>query len=331
MDIPWMQLTGVKNVLLTGNGHNDISQSEQEDLLSRNLTSLNLSRDPVAGDGDCAFASIIKQLRKSNELQTETTLKKYLTDLGLGGSFDEDVHFLRQIFVNAVQSSEDYQQMLGVDQQEMNYETERFRDEGTYCGEMGDLIMKVCSDVLKIPILVVTNLPGLPYIPFVPEQQIVTEMLCMSFNAYGPGHYDATSLLNNDEENANEAASNGQRKTCSCGRNKKGQSVSSCIPFDTDTDAARAGRKCPCVMEGLSCCNSCRCRGCQNKDEISTDTEKAQMSCRCGESAEYKESKEYIACNNTTRKTKCPCFKNKKPCGEHCYCKNCKKCVWRMH
>lgn len=85
--------------------------------------------------------------------------------------------------------------LLGVDEQELNYETERFREEGTFCGEMGDLVMKVCSDILQVPIIVVTSIPGCPYLPFIPEQQATTETLYVSFNNYGPGHYDATSLI----------------------------------------------------------------------------------------------------------------------------------------
>ena len=153
--------------------------------------------DPVTGDGDCAFASIIRQLRKSYEWQNAIygNLRKHLTDLGLGGSVDLDVYRLRQLFVNVVQSNEDYQVLLGIDKKEMNYETERFREEGTFCGEMGDLIMKVCSDILHVPIIVVTSIPGSSYVPFIPEQHVMTETLYISFNAYGPGHYDATSLL----------------------------------------------------------------------------------------------------------------------------------------
>lgn len=129
------------------------------------------------------------------ENESNENLRKHLTDLGLGGCIEDDVCRLRQIFVDFVQSNEGYQMLLGMDKFEINDQTERFSEEGTFCGEMGDLIMKVCSDILQVPILVISSIPGCPYLPFIPEQQATTETLYISFNAYGPGHYDATSLL----------------------------------------------------------------------------------------------------------------------------------------
>lgn len=201
-DLPIMQLFGVKQALTTDEHLVDNSQQVKEQLLSRNLQSFNLTVDPVDGDGDCAFSSIIKQLQKCIAWKsTNTPLQMHLSQLGLGGNFDHDVYRLRELFVNAVQSNEIYQMLLGVDERELNFETERFRDEGTYCGEMGDLVMKVCSDLLQVPIIVVTSIPGCPYLPFIPEQQATTESLYVSYNNYGPGHYDATSLLNGQGRN----------------------------------------------------------------------------------------------------------------------------------
>lgn len=196
MDIPIMQLVGVRKMLQTDDG----VANDQDQVITRNLKAFNLAIDPVIGDGDCAFSSIIKQLRKTNAWLDENNgnLRKHIRDLGLDGDLEDAVFCLRQIFVDNVQSSEEYQVLLGIDQLELNYETERFRDEGTFCGEMGDLIMKVCSDILQVPIIVITSMPGCPYVPFIPEQQATTETLYVSFNSSGPGHYDATRLVNGE-------------------------------------------------------------------------------------------------------------------------------------
>lgn len=156
----------------------------------------NLCIDPVEGDGDCAFTSIIMQLRNSKEWRdSDKKLFERLHELGLGGSLDEDVYQLRQLFVDNVQSKDCYQQILSISPEKLNAETERFRKEGTFSGEIGDLVIKVCSDILQVPILVVSSIPGCSYVPFIPPEQVMTNTLYIAYTSYGPGHYDSTSQI----------------------------------------------------------------------------------------------------------------------------------------
>ena len=74
----------------------------------------------------------------------------------------------------------------------LNAKTERFREPGTFSGDIGDLVIKVSSDFLRIPILVVTSINGSPYVPFIPDEPVITKPIYIAFNAYGPGHYDGT-------------------------------------------------------------------------------------------------------------------------------------------
>ena len=83
-------------------------------------------------------------------------LMQHLRGLGLGLSIDEDVFQLRQHFVNHVQSNDYYQMLTGIPVLDINAETERFREEGTFCGEVGDLVVKVCSDILQVAIVIIT-------------------------------------------------------------------------------------------------------------------------------------------------------------------------------
>lgn len=107
---------------------------------------------------------------------------------------------------------------------------------------------------------------------------------------------------------------------CSCGRNKKQNKVTSCQTSDKND----RGRKCPCISQGLSCGNGCRCKGCQNVENIpEVKVQLKTVSCRCGEGIPSTNI-EHISCRDANRKSKCPCFKHKEPCGESCRCKNCK-------
>ena len=193
-DLPVKQSVGDKHVLASDADTDPSSEQYHTSFLERNLFSFNLVIDPVEGDGDCAFRSIIKQLRNMLEWNdANTKLTEHLGDLGLrGATLDDDVFTLRQLFVDNVQSNEYYQMLLGISKEELNTETERFREQGTFSGEVGDLVMKVCSDLLQIPILVVTSMPSYSYVPFIPDQAVATSTLYVAFNAFGPGHYDGT-------------------------------------------------------------------------------------------------------------------------------------------
>jgi len=89
--------------------------NETNNVLRRNLGSFNLCIDPVEGDGDCAFTSIVMQLRKSKEWKdSDKKLFERLHEFGMGGSSEEDVYQLRQLFVNNVKSKDCYQQILAI-------------------------------------------------------------------------------------------------------------------------------------------------------------------------------------------------------------------------
>ena len=135
---------------------------------------------------DCALRSIIIHLRKSREWieQYEILIQKLQT-LGLGQSIDEDIYHLRQLFVDHVQSNDFYQMLIGTPLLDLNTETERFREEGTFSGEVGDLVIKVCSDIFCVPIMVVTNTAGTPYLPFIPDESVTGQPLFIAITAPG--------------------------------------------------------------------------------------------------------------------------------------------------
>ena len=192
-DIPIMQLSSLQQVLTNSSDNENNSGQLHENTLQRNLACFDMVKDPVIGDGDCAFRAIVTQMRKTIEWTDRRSLfRERLTYLGLGNDEDSDVLKLRQLFVDNVQSNDHYQMLSGIPSAELNAETERFREPGTFSGDIGDLVIKVCSDFLQIPILVVTSINGSPYVPFIPDETVTTKPIYIAFNAYGPGHYDET-------------------------------------------------------------------------------------------------------------------------------------------
>ena len=152
------------------------------------------------------------RVRKKKEIRERMFPASYFLDfaaphhLNSGKQFhqypgDKDIYHLRQLFVDRVQSNDFYQMLIGTPLLDLNTEMERFREEGTFCGEVGDLVIKVCSDILCVPIMLVTNIAGTPYLPFIPDESVTDQPLFIAFMALGPGHYDATNKVQNEKGN----------------------------------------------------------------------------------------------------------------------------------
>lgn len=114
-DLPVKQSVGDNHVLASDAHTDPSSEHDHTSLLERNLYAFNLLIDSVEGDGDCAFRSIIKQLRNMLEWNdANRKLTEHLEDLGLtGANLDGDVFTLHQLFVDNVQSNEYYQMLVG--------------------------------------------------------------------------------------------------------------------------------------------------------------------------------------------------------------------------
>ena len=72
-----------------------------------------------------------------------------------------------------------------------------YQQQGTFSSNLADLCVKVCSNVLGLPIVVITSYPGAPQFPFLPTQMNHTNPIYIAFNHTSPGHYDGTKGLCN--------------------------------------------------------------------------------------------------------------------------------------
>ena len=155
-DLPILQLSSVNQVLIAEDGTGNMDQNHTN-CLHRNLASFN----PVSGDGVCTFRSVIVQLPKNKVWKDQNAiLMEHLAGLGLGKGLDEDVFQFRQCFMDTVQINEHYLMFSGIPLDNINDETERIRDQRSFCGEIGDLVITVCPDILKIPNFVITSMNG---------------------------------------------------------------------------------------------------------------------------------------------------------------------------
>ena len=143
----------------------------------------------MPADGDCAFASIVAQLHKCVASSFEQGQHlEHLKLLGLGmKDIKADSYTLHQPFVDNIQSAPDYLGLLGVPPESAFQETEHFRQAGIFSGNVSDIVVKVCADIV-----VITSMAGSPHVPFIPENVRSSSPLFLAFNASRPGHYDGT-------------------------------------------------------------------------------------------------------------------------------------------
>ena len=55
---------------------------------------------------------------------------------------------------------------------------------GVFDREIGDLVMKVCCNVLKVSIIIITSSRSTPVVPFVPDSPLSTTPIYIAFHYY---------------------------------------------------------------------------------------------------------------------------------------------------
>ena len=84
----------------------NLKSDMNKECLHRNLASSGLAVDPVAGNGDCCFSSIVKQLHKvilSKDEEGNTELVSHLRELGFQTSIIDDTSLLRSLFCKEIE------------------------------------------------------------------------------------------------------------------------------------------------------------------------------------------------------------------------------------
>ena len=174
----------------------DPTIAEHVQSLSRNLGGFNLTTDAIAKDGDCAFRSVARMLRPiCNPEQPE--ILNHLTSVGLCKSEDEDTITMRQLFVEEIMKFDD--ELLAFfpnqDREAFVKRAQEFRRQGMFDTAIGDLVMRVCAQFVRVPIMVVTSLDSLPCVPFLPNNPLFSKTIFVAYHYYGAGHYDATKPI----------------------------------------------------------------------------------------------------------------------------------------
>ena len=172
----------------------DPTINTNEQTLQRNLAKVNLELDNVQPDGDCAFRSIVRQISKQAKKEP-TTVSTHLRSLGLLIDEDFDTFTLRQLFVDAVLSDQcGISSFIEGGVEEVLRKASEFRTKGIFDREIGDVVLRVCCNLLQIPIVVITSNQAVPFLSFKCDQSVTNEPVFLAYHYYGAGHFDATEI-----------------------------------------------------------------------------------------------------------------------------------------
>ena len=174
----------------------DTTITEHQVRLRKHLATFNRIINPSAKDGDCAFRSVVKMIKASYS-NDDQLLWEHLRTLGLLKTEEEDIRTLRHLFAEEImKENEEFLSFIpNQDRDSMNMRAEEFKQNGVFDRSLGDLVMKVCAHVLKLPIMVVTSNENYPYVPFMPGSALTSRCIYVAYHYYGAGHYDATTLV----------------------------------------------------------------------------------------------------------------------------------------
>lgn len=140
-----------------------------------------------------------------------------------------------------------------------------FRYSGMFSGDMGDLIIKALANVLKTPLIILTNINNYNIITVTHDEFIDTNhTIFLTFTRDGPGHYDAVvdSSPGLTDENCGREMDTTKRTRCTCGMTRK-EAKDSCTNKEAENGRKYSSR-CHCLKNKQSCGDSCRCKGGKN-------------------------------------------------------------------
>lgn len=119
-----------------------------------------------------------------------------------------------------------------------------------------------------------------------------------------------------DDTNTTERGSESpsKKKICNCGlmlQQKGDEVLASCN-----------SSRCSCAKAGQKCSRECRCINCQNSSPVEMKTSGPLVKgCTCG--LAKKRDLQFVACKDSSRKSKCPCLRKGLYCSNFCKCVCC--------
>ena len=76
---------------------------------------------------------------------------------------------------------------------------DEYKKNGVFASGVGDIIVDACSNILCIPIVVISSIDNMAVTLHRPQLSQISNPLYLAYNADGPGHYDGTKELTQED------------------------------------------------------------------------------------------------------------------------------------
>ena len=153
------------------------------------LCAWGLELHPILGDGNCCFSAFAFGLITNREglvQQCPTLFSSH--DLDYTNLEILSVK-LRELAVNEWRENEaDYAGFLT--ESSVRKEAERFSQSGCFDGQLGDTTVLALSNVLGLPLIIITSIANHAVISIIPRQVLFSFPIYLTYSHCGPGHYD---------------------------------------------------------------------------------------------------------------------------------------------
>jgi hypothetical protein len=221
----------------------------------------------ISPNGDCFFLSVAYALLNDiiPNQNIPSDAHKHLDTIGLIKETSYDANdmssTLRILIVREWMNNPDQYKPFLDSQIEFETEASLFLNGGHFASQLGNSMPLAMANVLKIPMVVMTQMDNFSIIPITPRESLQSLPVFIAFDHTGAGHYDAVMQVQPSEPTSENSTYDCKKEVspdgCRCGQGakKKEAVISSCDQFK---------KRCKCFQSITGCTEKCQCLGCKN-------------------------------------------------------------------
>lgn len=171
------------------------------------LQGLGLTHVPIKGDGNCFFSAVafhLSVLLSSPSVSDE--ILRHLLSIGIIPTMSENEMSIALRILVVDEWNRNADEYINFLPESSNFfgEVANYRVSGYFGGPLGDLMPLAMTNVLGIPLAIITTESHTPIISVCPQDQIrMGAPIFLAYTSYGLGHYDAAVLKSDSSEHAN--------------------------------------------------------------------------------------------------------------------------------